>query len=90
MSDAKFAEAFQTRYPSFVMSRIIYDKSTGVSKGFGFVSVMDPKDCAKAIREMDQSWLGARPIKVKRSDWKERDVKEIRKQGKRGRKKGRR
>jgi RNA recognition motif-containing protein len=58
------------------MARIIYDKpkvvkpgmnEEGISRGYGFVSVLDPKDCARAIREMDQSWLGSRPIKVKRS-----------------------
>ena len=86
ITEAKLAEAFQLKYPSFAMSKIIYDKM-GVSKGYGFVSVMDPKDCAKAIREMDQSWLGSRPIKVKRSDWKERDLREVRKDKK---KKGRR
>jgi hypothetical protein len=87
ISEQKLAEAFQSKYPSFAMCRIIYDKLTGESKGYAFVSVMDPKDCAKAIREMDQSWLGSRPIKVKLSDWKERDPREIRK-GKK--KKGRR
>ena len=79
LTEAKLAEAFQSKFPSFAMCRIIYDKVSGESKGYGFVSLMDPKDCARAIREMDQSWLGSRPIKVKRSDWKERDLKEIRK-----------
>jgi len=87
ITEQKLAETFQSKYPSFAMCRIIYDKLTGESKGYAFVSVMDPKDCARAIREMDQSWLGSRPNKVKRSDWKERDPREIRK-GKK--KKGRR
>jgi hypothetical protein len=43
---------------------------------------MDPKDCARAIREMDQSWLGSRPIKVKRSEWREREWKEVKKKEK--------
>jgi RNA recognition motif-containing protein len=86
ITEAKLAEAFQSKYPSFVLCRIIYDKISGTSKGYGFVSLMDPKDCAKAIREMDQSWLGSRPIKVKRSDWKERDVREIRKESNKKRK----
>lgn len=85
VTEQKLAEAFQSRYPSFAMARIVYDKTTGESKGYGFVSVMDPKDCAKAIREMNQSWLGSRPIKVQRSDWKERDLKEVRKKQKKRR-----
>ena len=82
VTEQKLAEAFQSRYPSFAMARIVYDKSSGESKGYGFVSVMDPKDCAKAIREMNQTWLGSRPIKVQRSDWKDRDLKEVRKKQK--------
>jgi hypothetical protein len=85
LTEAKLAEAFQSKFPSFAMCRIIYDKVSGESKGYGFVSLMDPKDCARAIREMDQSWLGSRPIKVKRSDWKERDLREIRKDKKKKR-----
>eukprot|EP00584_Thalassiosira_punctigera_P010365 CAMPEP_0172527908 /NCGR_PEP_ID=MMETSP1067-20121228/2452_1 /TAXON_ID=265564 ORGANISM="Thalassiosira punctigera, Strain Tpunct2005C2" /NCGR_SAMPLE_ID=MMETSP1067 /ASSEMBLY_ACC=CAM_ASM_000444 /LENGTH=266 /DNA_ID=CAMNT_0013311733 /DNA_START=38 /DNA_END=838 /DNA_ORIENTATION=+ len=70
------------RYPSFAMARIMYNKADGKSRGYGFVSLLDPKDCAKAIREMDQSWLGSRPIKVKLSEWKEREWKEAKKRGK--------
>ena len=79
ISEAKLAEAFSSKYPSFVMARIIYDKTNQTSKGYGFVSLLDARDCARAMREMDQSWLGSRPIKVKRSDWKERDFKEVKK-----------
>ena len=73
------------------MARIVYDRpkivkqqsgmmnEEGISRGYGFVSVSDPKDCARAIREMDQSWLGSRPIKVKRSEWREREWKEAKK-----------
>ncbi|KAL9178697.1 hypothetical protein ACHAXT_003828 [Thalassiosira profunda] len=70
------------KYPSFAMARIMYNKADGKSRGYGFVSVLDPKDCAKAIREMDQSWLGSRPIKVKLSEWKDREWKEVKKRGK--------
>eukprot|EP00580_Thalassiosira_gravida_P003525 CAMPEP_0201621864 /NCGR_PEP_ID=MMETSP0492-20130828/47105_1 /ASSEMBLY_ACC=CAM_ASM_000837 /TAXON_ID=420259 /ORGANISM="Thalassiosira gravida, Strain GMp14c1" /LENGTH=280 /DNA_ID=CAMNT_0048091429 /DNA_START=34 /DNA_END=876 /DNA_ORIENTATION=- len=70
------------KYPSFAMARIMYNKIDGKSRGYGFVSVLDPKDCAKAIREMDQSWLGSRPIKVKLSEWKDREWKEVKKRGK--------
>jgi hypothetical protein len=86
ITDAKLAEVFSSKYSSFVMARIIYDKANKTSKGYGFVSLLDPRECARAIREMDQSWLGSRPIKVKRSEWKDRDLKEVRK-GKRKNKK---
>ena len=66
-----------SKYPSFHMARVMYDKATGKSRGYGFVSLLDPKDCARAIREMDQSWLGSRPLKVKLSEWKDREWKEV-------------
>ena len=69
-------------YPSFAMARIMFDKNDGKSRGYGFVSLLDAKECARAIREMDQSWLGSRPIKVKLSQWKDREWKEVRKKGK--------
>eukprot|EP00984_Skeletonema_dohrnii_P024481 scaffold13607_cov117-Skeletonema_dohrnii-CCMP3373.AAC.5 len=61
------------------MAKIMYNKTDGKSRGYGFVSVLDPKDCARAIREMNQSWLGSRPIQVKRSEWKDREWKEVQK-----------
>ena len=33
--------------------------------------MLDLKDCARVVREMDQCWLESRPIKVKLSEWKE-------------------
>ena len=69
------------------MARIMYEKSTGKSRGYGFVSLLDPKDCARAIREKDQSWLGSRPIKVKLSEWKDREWKEVVKKNKNKKKK---
>ena len=71
-----------SKYNSFHMARIMYNKTDGKSRGYGFVSLLDAKDCARAIREMDQSWLGSRPIKVKLSEWKDREYKEVKKKGK--------
>lgn len=36
-----------SQYKSFAMAKIIRDKHTMKSKGFGFVSFIDPFDCAK-------------------------------------------
>jgi len=65
--------AFQ-KYPSFALARICVTKADNKSRGYGFVSFLDAMDAARAIREMDQSWLGSRPIRVRRSDWVERSV----------------
>ena len=87
ITDAKLAEVFQSKYPSFAMAKVIFSNQDGKSKGYGFVSLMDPKECAKAIREMDQSWIGSRPIKVKLSEWKERSLSQVRKKKNKQRKK---
>lgn len=50
-------EAFG-KYPSFAMARVMFNKNDGKSRGYGFVSVMDPKDCAKvrARRKLDSTY----------------------------------
>ncbi|KAG7344191.1 nucleic acid-binding protein [Nitzschia inconspicua] len=87
VTDAQLLEHFQTKYTSTAMAKVVKDNKTGVSKGYGFVSFLQPLDCAKAIREQDQKWLGSRPIRVKRSDWKDRNLKEVQKKEKKEKKK---
>lgn len=79
-----------TQYKSLAMVKIVKDQKTGLSKGFGFCSFLDPLECAKAIREMDQTWLSSRPIRTKRSDWKERELKEVQKKKLKKKKQGNR
>ena len=69
------------KYPSLAMVKIVKDKM-GVSKEYGFVSFLQPLECAKAMREMDQTWLGIRPIRTKKCDWKDRDLKQAKKKRK--------
>ena len=73
--DACFSE-----YKSYAMSRIVRTKWNNKSKGFGFVSFLDPFDCAKALREKNGKWLGSRPMKISKSDWNKRNQKEVNKQ----------
>eukprot|EP00533_Pseudo-nitzschia_delicatissima_P001492 CAMPEP_0116077644 /NCGR_PEP_ID=MMETSP0327-20121206/174_1 /TAXON_ID=44447 /ORGANISM="Pseudo-nitzschia delicatissima, Strain B596" /LENGTH=293 /DNA_ID=CAMNT_0003568127 /DNA_START=58 /DNA_END=939 /DNA_ORIENTATION=+ len=78
VDDPALLQHFQTKYASATMSKIVRD-ATGKTKGYGFVSFLQPLDCAKAIREQDQAWLGSRPIRVKRSDWQERNKSTVKK-----------
>ncbi|KAL7567040.1 hypothetical protein ACA910_019963 [Epithemia clementina (nom. ined.)] len=83
-SDVNDAALYQhfTKYASLQRARVVRDhagKKKGESKGYGFVSFGDALDCAKAIREMDQTWLGSRPIRIKRSTWKDRELKQVKK-----------
>lgn len=60
------------KYPSFVKAKVVRDKRTGKSKGYGFISFKDPQDYARAIKEWDGKYLGNRPIKLRKSQWKDR------------------
>lgn len=68
VTDDVLSNAFK-KYPSFVKARVVRDKKTLKSKGFGFVSIMNQDDFIKAMREMEGKYVGNRPIKLKRSQW---------------------
>ena len=74
------------RYPSLSRAKVIRNKHTNKSKGFAFISFMDPFDCAKALREMTGKYIGNRPCKLSRSTWNERTLSEVRKKEKKKRK----
>ncbi|XP_015960695.1 uncharacterized protein LOC107484659 [Arachis duranensis] len=77
-----------TRFPSFNMARVVRDKRSGKTKGYGFVSFADPSDLAVALKEMNGKYVGNRPIKLCKSKWKERtDYDAVDKQKKHSKKK---
>lgn len=41
------------KYPSFMRAKVLRDKRTGKSKGFGFISFKEPQDFIRAMKEMD-------------------------------------
>lgn len=45
------------KFPSFTKARVIRDKRTGKSKGFGFVSFKEPADFIRAMKEMDGKYF---------------------------------
>lgn len=55
-----------------MQARVIRNKETSKSMGYGFVSFKDPWDMTKALREMNGKYIGNRPVKVRKSSWKER------------------
>ena len=52
VSDEYLFRAF-AKYPSILKAKVVRDKKTKKSKGFGFVSFKDPQDYLKAMREMN-------------------------------------
>ncbi|GAV82987.1 RRM_1 domain-containing protein [Cephalotus follicularis] len=71
VNDDVLSKAF-ARFPSFNMARVVRDKRTGKTKGYGFVSFSNPSDLAAAMKEMNGKYVGNRPIKLRKSNWKER------------------
>ncbi|KAF7828481.1 RNA-binding protein 42 [Senna tora] len=87
VNDDVLSKAF-SRFPSFNMARVVRDKRSGKTKGYGFVSFADPSDLAVALKEMNGKYVGNRPIKLCKSKWKERtDFEALDKHKKQSRKK---
>lgn len=55
---------FFTPYGEVTSAKIISDKFTGQSRGFGFVEMSDDEAARKAIAELDQASVEGRSIKV--------------------------
>ncbi|GLJ43538.1 hypothetical protein SUGI_0905480 [Cryptomeria japonica] len=71
VNDEVLTKAF-SRYANFNMARVVRDKRTGKTKGYGFVSFSTPSELALALKEMNGKYVGNRPIKLRKSNWKER------------------
>ena len=70
------------KYPSFQKAKVIRDRRTGKSKGFGFLSFKEPQDFIRAMKEMDGRYVGSRPIKLRKSTWRQRSMDIVRKKEK--------
>jgi len=77
VTDEVLARTFG-RYSSFQKAKVIRDKRTNKTKGFGFVSFRDPSDFTRAMREMNGKYVGSRPIKMRKSNWKDRNIDVVR------------
>ncbi len=53
-------------------AKVITDRETGRSRGFGFVTFENADDCAKAIAEMDGRDLDGRALRVNEAENKPR------------------
>ena len=62
-TDESLKTLFAT-YGEVVSSKIIKDRDSGRSKGFGFVEMSDSAAADEAIKQLDSSDLGGRKIKV--------------------------
>lgn len=81
VNDDSLSRAF-SKYPSFLKAKVIRDKYTKKSKGYGFVSFKDPHDFMQAMREMNGKYIGNRPMKLRKSVWRERSFEMVKKKEK--------
>ncbi|KAJ5619880.1 hypothetical protein N7510_003864 [Penicillium lagena] len=66
VTDESLLKAF-ARYTSVQKARVIREKRTQKSKGYGFVSFSDGDDYFKAAREMQGKYIGSHPILLRRA-----------------------
>src|ERR1044072_6928793 len=65
-------EGFFAEYGEVSSARVITDKFTGKSRGFGFVEMADDEAARKAIAELDGGRVEGREIKVAEARPRER------------------
>lgn len=70
-NDAGLHEAFE-RFGTVREAKVILDRDTGRSRGFGFVTLGDATEAQNAQREMDGSTLDGRQIRVNEAQDKRR------------------
>ncbi|KAL4877616.1 hypothetical protein BJY04DRAFT_230581 [Aspergillus karnatakaensis] len=66
VTDDSLLKAF-AKYTSVQKARVIRDKRTQKSKGYGFVSFSDGDDYFKAAREMQGKYIGSHPVLLRRA-----------------------
>lgn len=66
VTDESLLKAF-SKYESVQKARVIRDKRTTKSKGFGFVSFSDGDQFFKAAKEMQGKYIGSHPVILRRS-----------------------
>lgn len=70
-NDASLAAAF-SRLGTVTEAKVISDRDTGRSRGFGFVTFEAPADAKRAIAELDGTELDGRTIRVNEAENKSR------------------
>lgn len=63
VNDTNLAKAFSA-FGSLSDARVMWDISSGKSRGYGFVAFREKSDAEQAISTMNGEWLGNRPIRV--------------------------
>lgn len=74
LGEEDLKEIFE-EYGEVASAKIISDKMTGRSKGFGFVEMEDDDNANNAIKELNNAEVGGRNIKVNESKPRENNFR---------------
>ena len=66
VTDESLLKAF-AKYPSVQKARVVRDKRTTKSKGYGFVSFVDGEEYFQAARDMQGKYIGSHPVLLRKS-----------------------
>lgn len=66
VSDQELKEVFE-EYGEVTSAKVITDRDTGRSKGFGFVDMSDDDEAQNAIEELDGTEMNGRALKVNKA-----------------------
>ncbi len=78
-NDRGLEEAFAT-FGTVLEAKVITDRDTGRSRGFGFVTLEDAGAAQTAMEEMDGATLDGRSIRVNEANERSRDSRPRRKE----------
>lgn len=64
VTDYVLLETFRAHYPSVKGAKVVIDRTTGRSKGYGFVKFADESEQLRAMTEMNGMYCSTRPMRV--------------------------
>lgn len=67
LDDAELTEIFE-KFGAVKSAKVVMDRETGKSKGFGFVEMVEDSDGRDAIEHLNDISLGKKPLVVKQAE----------------------
>ncbi|WVZ59696.1 hypothetical protein U9M48_009806 [Paspalum notatum var. saurae] len=64
VTDFILQDTFKSRYPSVKGAKVVFDRTTGRSKGYGFVKFGDSDEQTRAMTEMNGQYCSSRPMRL--------------------------
>lgn len=64
VTDYTLQETFRPHYPSVRGAKVVTDRATGRSKGYGFVRFADESEQMRAMSEMNGAFCSSRPMRI--------------------------